>query len=147
MFSKVLVEDRGEIAVLAFRAAYELGAGTVAIFLCEVRGSEHRFRADEAYEIGQRGKHRSYRKSACLMEMAGYLAGECWSDHPECTHPLLAEFSRLVNDHTSDVHRTQLAELIRCVIGVTSRDVHVDARVALTCARAALPIVSAERRT
>ncbi len=55
MFSKVLVANRGEIAVRAFRAAYELGARTVAIFPYEDRGSEHRLKADEAYEIGERG--------------------------------------------------------------------------------------------
>ncbi len=55
MFSKVLVANRGEIAVRAFRAAYELGARTVAIFPHEDRGSEHRLKADEAYEIGERG--------------------------------------------------------------------------------------------
>ena len=55
MFSKVLVANRGEIAVRAFRAAYELGAKTVAIFPFEDRGSEHRMKADEAYEIGERG--------------------------------------------------------------------------------------------
>ncbi|WP_122818464.1 pyruvate carboxylase [Nocardioides pantholopis] len=55
MFSKVLVANRGEIAVRAFRAAYELGVRTVAVFPYEDRGSEHRLKADEAYEIGERG--------------------------------------------------------------------------------------------
>jgi pyruvate carboxylase len=55
MFSKVLVANRGEIAIRAFRAAYELGAETVAVFPHEDRGSEHRLKADEAYEIGERG--------------------------------------------------------------------------------------------
>ncbi|MFG2480017.1 pyruvate carboxylase [Streptomyces fagopyri] len=55
MFRKVLVANRGEIAVRAFRAAYELGAGTAAVFPYEDRGSLHRLKADEAYEIGRRG--------------------------------------------------------------------------------------------
>jgi pyruvate carboxylase len=55
MFSKVLVANRGEIAIRAFRAAYELGAQTVAVFAHEDRNSEHRLKADEAYEIGERG--------------------------------------------------------------------------------------------
>ena len=55
MFSKLLVANRGEIAIRAFRAAYELGAQTVAVFPHEDRGSEHRLKADEAYEIGERG--------------------------------------------------------------------------------------------
>ena len=55
MFSKVLVANRGEIAIRAFRAAYELEARTVAVFPYEDRRSEHRLKADEAYEIGERG--------------------------------------------------------------------------------------------
>ncbi len=55
MFAKVLVANRGEIAIRAFRAAYELGAQTVAVFPFEDRNSEHRLKADEAYEIGERG--------------------------------------------------------------------------------------------
>ena len=55
MFDKVLVANRGEIAIRAFRAAYELGARTVAVFPHEDRGSEHRLKSDEAYEIGERG--------------------------------------------------------------------------------------------
>ena len=54
-FSKVLVANRGEIAIRAFRAAYELNAATVAVFPYEDRKSEHRLKADEAYEIGERG--------------------------------------------------------------------------------------------
>jgi len=55
MFRKVLVANRGEIAIRAFRAAYELGASTVAVFPVEDRNSEHRLKADEAYQIGEAG--------------------------------------------------------------------------------------------
>ncbi|MFT7025575.1 MAG: pyruvate carboxylase, partial [Rhodococcus sp. (in: high G+C Gram-positive bacteria)] len=55
MFSKVLVANRGEIAIRAFRASYELGAATVAVFPFEDRNSVHRTKADEAYEIGEKG--------------------------------------------------------------------------------------------
>ena len=55
MFSKVLVANRSEIAVRAFRAAYELGARTVAVFPYEDRNSVHRLKADESYPIGQEG--------------------------------------------------------------------------------------------
>ncbi|MBM7772799.1 pyruvate carboxylase [Actinokineospora baliensis] len=55
MFRKVLVANRGEIAIRAFRAGYELGAGTVAVFPYEDRNSPHRMKADEAYEIGEPG--------------------------------------------------------------------------------------------
>src|SRR5829696_10480321 len=55
MFAKVLVANRGEIAVRAFRAAYELGAQTVAVFPWEDRNSVHRLKADESYQIGEEG--------------------------------------------------------------------------------------------
>jgi hypothetical protein len=80
------------------------------------------------------------------MEMASFLAGERWSDHPRCTHPLLAAVARLVNDFTTDTNRPRLVELIPSVIGLTTDDPHADARIALRCATAALPIVSAERQ-
>ena len=64
-----------------------------------------------------RGRHRNPRKGACFMEMASYLAGERWSDHPRCTHPLLAGVARMVNDHTSDQQRSRLTALIPSVIG------------------------------
>mgnify|MGYP001454427886 CR=1 FL=1 len=80
------------------------------------------------------------------MEMASYLAGERWSDHPRCTHPLLASVARLVNDFTSDRERQKLTELIPSVIGLTTDDPRADARIALRCATLALPVVSAERQ-
>ncbi|ONI70313.1 pyruvate carboxylase [Actinosynnema sp. ALI-1.44] len=55
MFRKILVANRGEIAIRAFRAGYELGAGTVAVFPYEDRNSLHRLKADEAYQIGTQG--------------------------------------------------------------------------------------------
>ncbi len=55
MISKVLVANRGEIAIRAFRAAYELGIGTVAVYPYEDRNSQHRLKADESYQIGEVG--------------------------------------------------------------------------------------------
>ncbi|QQC59817.1 pyruvate carboxylase [Rothia kristinae] len=55
MFSKILVANRGEIAIRAYRAAYELGAKTVGVFPYEDRNSIHRQQADEAYPIGEEG--------------------------------------------------------------------------------------------
>ncbi|MGH2861100.1 MAG: pyruvate carboxylase [Solirubrobacteraceae bacterium] len=55
MFRKILVANRGEIAIRAFRAAFELGARTVAVYTWEDRASLHRQKADEAYLIGDRG--------------------------------------------------------------------------------------------
>jgi hypothetical protein len=93
-----------------------------------------------------RGKHRSPRKGACFMEFASLLAGERWSDHPACTHPLLAAVARHVNDYTSDAGRSRLAELIPSVIGLTGQDLHIDAQIALGSARLALPVAAAERQ-
>lgn len=80
------------------------------------------------------------------MEMASYLAGERWSDHPRCTHPLLASVARLVNDLTSDDNRRRLVPLIPDVIGLTTSDPRADVRIALRCATTALPIASGERQ-
>lgn len=107
-----------------------------------------RHRADVPELIPQlsRGKHRSPRKGACFMELASYLAGERWSDHPGCTHPLLAKLARLVNDNTSDAGRGRLAWLVPSVVGLTSDDPHVDVEIALRSATTALPVVSAQRQ-
>ncbi|MGF1982598.1 pyruvate carboxylase [Lactococcus taiwanensis] len=50
---KLLVANRGEIAVRVFRACNELGLSTVAVYAREDEYSVHRFKADESYLIGQ----------------------------------------------------------------------------------------------
>lgn len=55
----------------------------------------------EMMPVLSRGKHYHPRSGGCFMELASYLASERWSDHPACTHPVLAEAARLVNDCTS----------------------------------------------
>jgi len=71
MFKKILVANRGEIAIRAFRAAYELGAGTVAVFPYEDRNSLHRLKADEAYQIGEPGHPvRAYLDVAEIIRVA-----------------------------------------------------------------------------
>ena len=71
MFTKVLVANRGEIAVRALRAARELGLRTVAVFPHEDRWSEHRMKAEEAYEIGEVGHPvRAYLDPEVIVEAA-----------------------------------------------------------------------------
>jgi hypothetical protein len=78
------------------------------------------------------------------MEFASFLAGERWSDHPACTHALLATLARNVNDQMSDEGRQQLLQLVPSVVGLTTDDPMVDVRLALMCATRALPVVSAD---
>ncbi|WP_062377885.1 pyruvate carboxylase [Demequina pelophila] len=71
MFEKILVANRAEIAVRAFRAAVENGAQTVAVFPYEDRMSEHRVKADESYEIGEKGHPvRAYLDVDGIIEVA-----------------------------------------------------------------------------
>ena len=78
------------------------------------------------------------------MEFASYLAGERWSDHPACTHPLVGLLARKVNDHISDEARQGLVGLVPDVIGLAGTDLRIDARIALRAARTALPVVAAQ---
>jgi len=80
------------------------------------------------------------------MEYASYLAGEKWSDHPACTHPLLGELARQVNDFMSDDARQALVELVPDIIGLTGADLRIDLRIALRAARTALPVAPDARQ-
>lgn len=50
--NKILVANRGEIAIRVFRACTEMKLHTVAIYSREDSGSYHRYKADEAYLVG-----------------------------------------------------------------------------------------------
>ena len=77
MFTKILVANRGEIAIRAMRAAFELGARTVAVFPWEDRNSMHRLKADEAYQIGEKGHPvRAYLDVSEIIR----VARECGAD-------------------------------------------------------------------
>jgi pyruvate carboxylase len=67
----VLVANRGEIAIRAFRAATELGLRTIAVHTLEDRDSLHRIKADEAYQIGEPGHPvRAYLDVDTIVEAA-----------------------------------------------------------------------------
>ncbi|REK10439.1 MAG: pyruvate carboxylase [Planctomycetota bacterium] len=68
---KLLVANRSEIAIRVFRTAHELGIRTVAVYSHEDRYALHRFKADEAYEIGRGGEPiRSYLDVDSILDVA-----------------------------------------------------------------------------
>jgi hypothetical protein len=80
------------------------------------------------------------------MELASMLAGERWSDHPGCTHPLLAQLARQVNDHTSDEGRQELTLLIPSVVGRRGSDQTWLTAAVAVAAKAILDVPEATQR-
>jgi pyruvate carboxylase len=75
--AKLLVANRGEIAIRAFRAAYELDIATVAVYAFEDRNSPHRLKADESYQIGDEGHPvRAYLSVAEIIRVAEYSGAD-----------------------------------------------------------------------
>ena len=105
-----------------------------------------RFETPDLVPVLSRGKHRNPRKGACFMEFASYLAGERWSDHPSCTHPLLSQLARGVNDCLSDEARHRLIPLIPSVVGLTGDDPVLDLGIAVRSAAIAFPVVAHDRQ-
>ncbi len=88
------------------------------------------------------GSHRRRSDGGCFMEWASLLAGERWSDHPRCTHPLLAHLARTVNDTVGDSARQRLVPLIPAVIGLRGDTARWDLEIALVVTRRALELAA-----
>lgn len=84
------------------------------------------------------GAHRRPRDGGCFMEIASLLAGDRWSDHPPCTHPVLGAVARCVNDATTDIGRQAITELIPAVIGATSDNPRIAPHLVLAVTESAL---------
>src|SRR5438132_5535221 len=78
---RILVANRGEIAIRVFRSSHELGLRTVAIYSHEDRFALHRFKAVEAYRVGKPGEPiRAY------LDIAGIIA-VARKYHVDAIHP------------------------------------------------------------
>jgi hypothetical protein len=81
------------------------------------------------------GSHDADRGEACVMEYVSLLAGEEWSDRPECTHPLLAHEARTTNDLLRESDRARLVPLIGRLFGTTEDSPELRARLRIAQAR------------
>ncbi len=81
------------------------------------------------------GAHDPATGEACVMEYVSLLAGEPWTDRPECTHPLLAHEARTTNDLLTDRDRPRLVPLIGRLFGTGEDSPAIRAALRLAQAR------------
>lgn len=80
------------------------------------------------------------------MEYVSLLAGEQWSDRPECTHPILAQEARTTNDLLMDADRPLLVPLIGRLFGTTQDSPEIRTALRLTQARRVAALVDRSAR-
>ena len=80
MFDKILIANRGEIAVRIMRTCQRMGIRTVAVYSDADSRSMHRFMADEAFDLGRAPAQQSYLVKEKIIEAA--LSQRCQAIHP-----------------------------------------------------------------
>ena len=93
------------------------------------------------------GSHDADHGEACVMEYVSLLAGEEWSDRPECTHPMLAHEARTTNDLLRDSDRARLVPLISRLFGTTEDSPELRARLRITQARQVMALIEPGSRS
>jgi len=97
MFKKILIANRGEIAIRVIRTCREMGIASVAVFSAADRNSLHVMLADEAYDIGPAPSTESYLKEDKIIEVAKKAGAD--AIHPG--YGFLSEserFAKKIND-------------------------------------------------
>jgi hypothetical protein len=80
------------------------------------------------------GNHASIEEGACVMELVSWVAGEPWSDHPECVCPVIAAFLRAWNDGLPDGERDTLLRPLIPLVMNTRATTAIERRRALMAA-------------
>lgn len=92
------------------------------------------------------GAHDADAGEACVMEYVSLLAGEQWSDRPECTHPILAHEARTTNDLLRGGDRPHLVPLIGRLFGTTEDSVEIRTALRLTQVQRVMTLVDRSAR-
>ena len=137
---RILIANRGEIAIRVIRAAKEMGIGTVGIFSEEDRLALHRFKPDQSYQVGiGRGPVEAYLDGADILRVA--VEFECDALHPG--YGFLSEnadFAEQCEQH-SIVFIGPRSEVLRALGNkVEAREIAVQAGIPVMPASAPLPV-------
>ena len=138
-FKRILIANRGEIAIRVIRAAKELGIGTVGIFSEEDRLALHRFKPDQSYQVGiGSGPVEAYLNGADIVRAA--VESECDALHPG--YGFLSEnadFAELCEQHGISFIGPEAGVLRDLGNKVKARELAVKAGIAVMPASGPLP--------